>query len=457
VPDAVDIWNTPNESINDVTSNAVFVQDNWKVNNRVTINAGLRMDHYKDGWPDQSFTPGGLPQLAGDPRFASFFAPVNVSARTVSRTTTWGPRIGFAYDLSGDGKTVVKGFYGLFYFNSADTIADNENPVGAAQLRYQFLDRNGNKILDGPTELGVLRQTLGGAGFVKVDPNLKRPYSNEISSHFERELHEGLSARASYVYKNIRNEWAEVDLARVGQYTAAVSVPDPGVDGIRGTSDDGPNITVYDRPAGLPENRVFTNPRDPSYDSDYNTVEFALNRRFHGKWMLLTSFEHTWLKELYGVTSSTSSTGAAGNTKTYAWQPNRRRFGPEKTTIWNYKLIGRYTAPFGIGTSGSYKLQSGRQWGRSISAALPVAGSETIRVEPVDAHRSPNAHIVDVRLDKTFRLPGSKTRLVGMVDVFNVFNLGTPITFRTTTGTTFQEVTALLDPRVVRFGFRFEF
>ena len=194
----------------------------------------------------------------------------------------------------------------------------------------------------------------------------------------------------------------------------------------------------------------------------------AINRRFRGGWMLLTSFEYSWLKELVGVGSTTSVLSAAGNTKAFSWNRNLRQPDRETTTIWNYKLIGRYQFPWQIGTSGSYKLQSGRQWGRSVSlAATPalVLGSQTVRVEPVTANRAPNVHIFDLRLDKSFRFGNKFGRLTAMVDVFNLFNAGTPIVFRTQSGNVvagepfgnFKEILALLDPRIVRFGVRYEF
>ena len=173
---------------------------------------------------------------------------------------------------------------------------------------------------------------------------MKRPYGEEISGHFEQELREGLSGRFSYVYKNIRNEWAEVDLARVDAQTVERNVVDRGPDGILGNADD-TQRTLYDIPAGTGTQRFFTNPDDPSYDSDYSTVEMAINRRFRGGWMLLTSFDYTWLKEFVGVGSTTSVLSSAGNTKAYSWNRNLRQADRETTTVWNYKLIGRYTLP----------------------------------------------------------------------------------------------------------------
>ncbi len=122
------------------------------------------------------------------------------------------PRAGFAYDLIGDNRTVLKGYYGRFYFNSADTVADNENPVGNARLRYQFLDANGNRLLDGPA----------GTGRVPLDPGWRAASSTSTTTSSGRTRRSsrrtssaksltGLSGRVSYVYKNVRDEWVEID------------------------------------------------------------------------------------------------------------------------------------------------------------------------------------------------------------------------------------------------------
>ncbi|MGE3276274.1 MAG: carboxypeptidase regulatory-like domain-containing protein [Vicinamibacterales bacterium] len=456
----VELYNSPSESINDVVYHAGFASDSWKVNNRLTLNLGARVEYYRDGFPAQSVTPNGHPVLAGwtDPVYRAFVAPLSVDATTVATSTTISPRAGFAYDLTGDNKTVLKGYFGRFYFNSADTLADGENPVGVAIQRYQFLDANGNFLLDGPSELGRLLSVSGNAGSLPVDRSIKRPYSQEFSAHVERELTEGLSGRVSVVYKNVRNEWAEVDVARVAAYTIPFTATDPGVDGVTGTGDDR-TIQLLDRPASTPSERLFTTPSAPSFDSDFYTVEVAINRRFAGRWMLLTSAGYSWLDQFNGVTSSTSATGAVGLSRTYNWLPNQRLFGDdgkEMSTIWNYKVIGRYTMPYEIGFSGSLKVQSGNQWGRSISVRLPGAGTETVRVEEVTANRAPTVSILDLRADKSFSF-GRVGKLTAMVDVFNALNSGTVTNFRITTGSTFKEVLAILDPRIVRFGVRFDF
>jgi hypothetical protein len=476
-PNQIDLYNTPTSPINDVDYQSAWVQDNWKLTNRLTLNLGGRYEHYRDGWPEQQFAPAGHPMLAtwDDPVYQRFIAPVTVEARTVAKTDTFAPRAGFAYDLTGDNRTVLKVFWGQARFNSSDTLADQENPVGRAQLRYVFNDLNGNRQLDGPQELGRLVQTVGGAGFVRVDRDIKRPYSNELSANIEREVVQGLSARASYVYKSLRDVWGEVDVIRDPAYTVPFTIQDPGPDSIRGTADD-QTLNTFDRPAAIGSDRVYTNPTDPSNDADFHTVELALNRRFSGKWMLLTSFGYTWLNQLHDVVSSTGATAVAGNLRAggsgagpgYYYRPAQTMFGDngrETSTQWNTKVTGRYVLPFDIGTSGSWRFQSGYQYGRTLSVNFTGDSTQNVRVEPVTANRAPNVAIVDMRFDKSFRF-GRFGKLTGMMDVFNLTNSGVVTNFRTTTATanvggqtvsTYREVIAILDPRIVRFGVRFDF
>jgi hypothetical protein len=361
---------------------------------------------------------------------------------------------------------VVKGFYGRARWNSADTLADQENPVGLAQLRYAFLpctatrttqcDLNGNRLLDGPEELGAFNSTQGGAGFVRVDRDLVRPTSHELSVNLEREIRSGLSGRVSYVYKNMRDVWAEIDAVRAPAYTIPITVTDPGPDNNLATTADNQTIQTFDRPAVIGSDRVFTNA--PDVDADFQNVEFAVNRRFAGRWMLLGSFGYSWSTMLHESTGYQRLTNQAAATANQNYLPARRIFGDngiETSTLWNYKIVGRYVMPYDIGLSGSWKVQSGENYGRTINFTFPNDGPRTFRVEPIDARRYPTVAILDIRADKSFSF-GRIGRLTGQVDVFNLLNSGVPTTLRLTT-VAFHEVTAILNPRVVRVGVRYDF
>jgi outer membrane receptor protein involved in Fe transport len=458
VPAEVDIYNTPNEGINDTDLMALYAQDGWRIGRRFTLNLGARYDRYRIGWPEQSY----------EPNLTAFWQPASTTATTIKTFNSVSPRLGFAWDLNGKGKTVWKAFVGRYFFNPSTNIGDLENPVGQAAKRYAFTpcragqtsgcDLNGNRLVDGPNELGTLLRTIGGAGSVKVDRDLDHAYGDELSTHIERELFPSLSVRGSYVYKVTRHGWNTIDVTRAVAYTIPFTFLDIGPDGRSGTPDDR-TLQLFDRPATTPSNRIFTQGEHfgiPEDRGDYHTVELALNRRFKDKWLLMTSFEHTWAKDFRSTSVSTSGLSAARQGQAFFWEPNRRRFGRVNSTFWNYKLLGRYEFPYGIAAAASYKLQSGFNAVRTISVPLPNAGSETIPADPLDVARAPNVGILDFRLEKGVKL-GRVGEITAMLDVFNATNSNTVTNYRVATGSRYNEVIAVLDPRIFRFGIRYSF
>ena len=228
-------------------------------------------------------------------------------------------------------------------------------------------------------------------------------------------------------------------------------------------------LTISPVPAGTGSNRVFGNPKAyglPGFEADYHTVEFAVNRRLKNKWMLLTSFEHTWANAFANPgQSTTSALGVIRHDTTYLWNPNQRRFGRQDQTYWNAKMIGRYELPWQLAVAGSVKVQSGYNYARSTSVNLPTLGATTIAMEPLSSNRSPNVTIVDFRAEKAFKIKGNR-KITAMMDVFNALNAATVVNFRLTSpaantplavNNRFNELIALLDPRIIRFGVRVDF
>jgi hypothetical protein len=86
---------------------AFFAQDDWRATSRLTLNLGLRWDY--EHFPQPFLVNPNLPQTANRPNDKNNF----------------GPRIGFAADISGDGKTSLRGGYGIYYGRINGTIIIN--------------------------------------------------------------------------------------------------------------------------------------------------------------------------------------------------------------------------------------------------------------------------------------------------------------------------------------------
>ncbi|PWU09115.1 MAG: hypothetical protein C5B51_06735 [Terriglobia bacterium] len=99
---------------------ALYLQDDWRVTDRLTINAGVRYEvefpRYVIGNKQNSFDPAAINPVSGTPGVVTF-AGVNGTPERAFRTD-WnniGPRLGFAYRVSGKRETVIRGGAGFFY------------------------------------------------------------------------------------------------------------------------------------------------------------------------------------------------------------------------------------------------------------------------------------------------------------------------------------------------------
>lgn len=130
---------------------APYAQDDWKVNDKLTLNLGLRYEYLATPfeeqnsfiWPDFS-APGGALYMANSTVVQKFggvnpFAPstgIYVSPPNGERgpgpaqKNDWSPRLGFAYRLFGSGKTVLRGGFGKYF----DTVEDNELQASSAGI-----------------------------------------------------------------------------------------------------------------------------------------------------------------------------------------------------------------------------------------------------------------------------------------------------------------------------------
>ena len=401
---------------------------------RMTLTGGVRYDRYNSFLPEQK-------------QLAATVGPVSIAAKTFPETPmfTWSgfaPRIGAVYDVRGDGRTVLKANYGFFWHNPGVGTAGDANPNTAAkQATYQWNDLNGDKHWQPGEQGNLLSQALEGG--IQLSPDIKQPYSHEASVWIERQLADTLGVRAGFVYKTQDDliDSGYQPLRGLDAFTVPFTFVDLGVDGKRGTADDR-NLTMFGLPSSqagrFPTTVVVDN--TPQY-SRAKTAELSMNRRYSAKWSASIGGAYTWTTDF---------------PNNYPNNPNEP--GVEDRSLWNLKATASYDAPFGIRLSPVLRHQSGSNYARTVTIAVPsgsgLIASGTAYVEPMNANREDNIWVFDTRAEKTVNF-SARARVRLFFDLFNITNSHASEAISRATGLGYQKPSAILAPRTARVGFRF--
>ncbi len=189
---------------------ALYFQDDYKVTPRLTLNLGLRWDANIGVLIDQTNnrTMKLLKQIQHP--FAQALAG---NAQKLRRKTPsfleFQPRIGFAWDMNGDGKTVVRGGYGIFYDQIFQNLTLFSQQQVNATLYQQILDlgpsdltgfRFGVDPLPAPPAGSTLTELASGSVGRIIDPDAKDPYVQKFSFGIEKTLGHGFVISSDYVH-----------------------------------------------------------------------------------------------------------------------------------------------------------------------------------------------------------------------------------------------------------------
>jgi hypothetical protein len=443
-------------TINKLDQEDLFLSDQWTMG-RVALNLGVRWDRYKSWVPDQhQMAFEVLPGCAGRTDITCAVGDTTFPEQAFFVWNSVVPRVGIVYDLRGNGRTVLKANYGLYRHNPGPGLAGSANPNQAEKtITYSWTDLNN----DGHFQIGEQGTLLSTAlaGTITLDPDLKQPSTQEVSAFVEHELMRDLGVRGGYVFKTNEDliyttSGGYQNLRPISAYTTPFSFLDIGPDGVRNTSDDEvrqffgvPNSQL----ANFPVDRVIMNV--PQYGR-YHSAELSINKRHSQRWSANAGFVYTWLHDY---------------PNNYPNTPNDP--SDETYTRWSLKLSGTYDAPWDLHISPVLRHQAGAAFARTLSVnanqainpstrAAQSCGctfSGTVYAEPYNAERQDNIWVFDIRAEKAVNLAGSmRARL--FVDVFNLFNQYAAETIGVATGSSFLRPTAILAPRVARFGVRFQ-
>ncbi len=437
-----------------------FAQDTWQINPRLTITAGMRIAH-QYGWYNSSDLAPEHPEF--------FLSGVSIQSKDIFTWTDFYPRFAVTYDLTGEGRTVVKASASRYTHNVGPDGFVSANPAARHQVIFEFLDPNGNGIYDGQNELGSLLSQSSGTGLpvgrveggLPVDLSTKR-YYDEITASVESEIMPETNLRLSFVRKMDRNvfDTYRVDLLDALLNSAILCgdavFPCP----LHGNTQQ-PLTTITRPPEGTgTANAVTTGPAGLD-SNEFDNIEVGLARRFRSGLFLQGSFHYQWRNELVCCGSSGSA-----DTQADPWTLGIQGSGlnwnsavstKQQHTNWNVKAIGRYQIPrIDAALSFQFRAQSGWAFAPIQVISIPGgAGSNQVPLSDM-TERSDDVLILDLRAEKDLSF-WDRDRLSLFFDAYNVTNSNPVLNMIIRAGTAYGRVIGFLEPRTFKIGVRYQF
>ena len=335
----------------------IYAQDQWTLNH-VTVNAGLRFDYFRSGYPDQS-----LPPVEFAPVQRDFPGTIAVTWKDLS------PRLGVAYDLFGNARTVVKATANRYVARNGLGWSLGLNPVETNSVNFRFWsDTNGNFFPDGdplnPAPNGELGPSFNrdfGQPVINTfyDDDWafgwgKRPANWEFSASIQHEVIPRIAVKLGY-FRRVSTNFSVADNRAVGPadydpYCVTVPVdprlPDGGGNDLCGLFDLTPSKV------GLIDQITTSADTFGTQLRHWDGVDLTVNARLDNG-VLLEG----------GLSTGKTTTDTCDFTPD---SPQTLWCHTETPFLTQVKLLGAYLLPYGVQISAAFQSIPGPEIGATV-------------------------------------------------------------------------------------------
>jgi hypothetical protein len=461
---------------------SAFLQDTISVG-RIAVNLGIRYD-WEKSWVNNVDIPASpwLPQYMPAIQVEQLDPGINWS--------TFSPRLSVSYDLFGTGKDIVKLSLARYGSQSGNNLADWVNPLGWSEVDVIWQDYNADgrvtveELFGYDWGTGELKDVNDPAYWLwqsnavnpedptsvvslnKYDSKYNSPLLDELSLSYEKEIFADFATRVELFFKKRHNHtWrrpmlADGTLETEANYTVVEQDPVTG-------------YNIYERDKLYPYEYITNH--EKMFDR-YLGAQFVFTKRLSNRWMLNGSFTYAdWRRYYKGEYLAViddvwydEKTVGLNNEEYFEGgvvAPESGGSGVQEIFVnsrWQFKVSGLYQLPYGINFSGVFSAREGYIKPTNVLVQMPGIGSEELYGNPDGGgkfgdQRLPAFWVLNFRLEKVFQITDSSTVTLS-ADAFNITNSSHALKKELRiTADDFDQDLRILNPRVFRFGVRFNF
>ena len=403
-----------------VNEYAFFAQDDIRFSPKFTLNLGLRWEY--QSMPDPILANTSTAIIPNDGRTLN-----DATSTLPDDKNNFGPRVGFAYDIFGDGKTSFRGGFGIYYgrlmtaqiFNA---MINTGNPGGQGQVTVPVTAANAPLF---PALIPSNSLSLGLAAIQFFQKDFQAPMIYQYDAILEHQIAKNTVVSISWVGSTGRNlpTFFDQNLIATGTTTTYTVVGGP-FDG-----------TVFGLPQYTRANTSFQQLTriQSTVTSQYDALVFQFNRRFTDGLQIQSSYT-------FAKSTDTGQNSAIFPVNNSPYDPKDRSYdlGPSANDV-RHKVVASvvYSPTWYKGDSGSFyhyllngwtfapiaAYYSGKPYDGTVSGTSlnNSNGDNRFPLNPRNYYRLPSLFNLDMRVSKRFAF-SERYSLEFLAEAFNVFN-----------------------------------